>query len=119
MFDFLIGTEQYPYKAEYLQLIKPERIDDPKTYEGAVVFQFRYVRKSSSAIQEVNGLKAVKHGIFIATKDDLPFSKGDVIVVKNKTYQIATANAVENTVYEHSRIIFEHYSDMETEIELV
>lgn len=118
MFDFLIGTEQYPKKAEWLQLIKPESVDDVKTFEGAVIFQYRVLRKASNSAQDINGLKMIKQGLYIATKDDLPFAKGDIIIINNKTYTIQNANQIENMLLEKSRIIYEHFNDYETEIEI-
>lgn len=118
MMDFLMGNEQYPNQADYMQIIKPEDVDDTVTYEGAVVFHFRYVRKASETSNDVNGLKAVKKSIFIRTKDSLPFDKKDRVMLRDKIYEIESVSKVENDLFAKSRILFEHYDDYETEIEL-
>jgi hypothetical protein len=118
MFDFITGTENYPIRAEYLQLLKPENVDDVKSYEGAVVFQCRVVTKQASPIQDIGGLKGTTRRLALRTKETLPFDKGDLIIVREKTYKIDSVSKVENTIYEKSRILFENYLDYETEIEL-
>jgi len=118
MFDFLMGAEQYPIQADYMQFIKPEDVDDTPDYEGAVPFQCRIVTKRAEVSNDVNGLKQAKRSLFIRTKDSLTFDKKDRVMIRNKVYTIDSVSKVENSLFEKSRILFENFDDYETEIEL-
>jgi hypothetical protein len=119
MMDFLIGGEQYPVDAEYLQKNKPLTVDEAVSYEGAIPFNYRFVKKDNFAQQDVNGLKMNKYVFVIRTKDNLPFTKGDIIRVAEKVYKIESAIQTDNTLYEKARIIYQHFNDYETEITMV
>lgn len=119
MFDFLMGSGDYPIKAEWFQKNKPKDVNEEVTYEGAVPFRYRLVNKTAITGADVNGLKMTKYNFVIRTKDTLNFDRGDLVRVGDKTYKIDNAMKVDNDAYKNARIIFEHFNDYETEIILV
>ncbi len=119
MMDFLIGGEQYPVNAEYLQKNIPLMVDDIVSFEGAIPFKYRFIKRENFAQQDINGLKMNKSMFTIRTKDNLPFKQGDIIRVGEKVYKIESAVETDNTLYEKARIIYQHFNDYETEITMV
>jgi len=119
MFDFMMGSSEYPVKAEWFQKNKPKTVDEVVTYEGAVLFRYRLVKRETFTSPDVNGLKQTRYNFIIRTKDILDFGRGDLVRVGDKTYKIDTATKVDNELYKNARIIYEHFNDYETEIILV
>ena len=118
MFDYMFGDNNYPYDAMWFERNKPLTVDDIVTFEGAVPFKYRKVKKSSRKDQTTQGLKEIKYDNIIRTKYDLNFKAKDTIKVGNKVYTIASANKVDNDTYKDAKIIYKHFDDYETELVL-
>lgn len=118
MFDYMFGNKDYPYEALYIERTKPLTVDGEYTYEGAIPFMYRKVRKTVSKTENINGLKEIKYDTVIRTKSNFPFKARDMIRIGNETYTVKTALKVENDMYKEAKIIYRHFDDYETEIEL-
>jgi hypothetical protein len=104
-FDF-ISASQFPEKAEYIEKLIPENIEDIITYSGSIDFKFRLHTDETGYKFPIPGLRTDKKHIYkIETKSALPFKSGDIIrfegndksrfIVTNIEYKIDKRNEEE------------------------
>lgn len=118
MHEFIFGKGKYPYQALWEKRNQALTVDGSITYEGAVPFNYRKVRNVTEKAQDINGLKQIKYSKAIRTREEIPFTAKDRIIIDSRVYEVKESYKVDDETYDSARMIFKNIDEYETEIVL-
>jgi hypothetical protein len=104
-FDFITSIN-FPEKAEYIEKMIPQNVENPITFAGSIEFNFRMQKDERGFDFPIPGIRTDRRIAYrIETKSELPFKAGDKIrfdlddkrkfVITNIEYKIDKRNEEE------------------------
>jgi len=110
MWDYSTSV-QFPEKAEYIEKLIPNLIDELITYSGSIEFTFRAHTDNRGHAYPIPGLRTNKRISYkIETKASLPFKPGDIIRFGLSDTKRYTITNIEYSVLNENEYIFRNQS---------